>query len=158
MSPCESLLGSLDRNVLTRRTFLVLVFVFSSHASTAFEGQRFLPGYREGDLGRGWTFGTLEGSETRAGAHRQPCYHIRWIRAVRRVSLLFPLLAVARSPELSSDFSCFIVCRIKGLVLKRTGKDKLSPGMAFLVGAASKTLATVVRSASPHTLFFLSRC
>ncbi|KAL7417271.1 mitochondrial carrier domain-containing protein [Mrakia frigida] len=34
--------------------------------------------------------------------------------------------------------------RIKGLVLKRTGKDKLSPGMAFLVGAASKTLATVV--------------
>lgn len=34
--------------------------------------------------------------------------------------------------------------RIKGITLKSTGKERLSPGMAFLVGAASKSLATVV--------------
>ncbi|CDZ96605.1 Predicted mitochondrial carrier protein [Phaffia rhodozyma] len=34
--------------------------------------------------------------------------------------------------------------RIKGTALRSTGKEKLSPGMAFLVGATSKSLATVV--------------
>lgn len=41
---------------------------------------------------------------------------------------------------------------MKGIVLRRTGKDKLTPGTAFLVGAASKTLATVVSLIFPTSL------
>ena len=89
----------------------------------------------------------MERIETWTCVDGQPCDHVRWVREVSRVELSPPLLSRSLRSSRSSlirKLAFFRFRRIKGIVLKRTGKDKLSPGMAFLVGAASKTLATIV--------------